>query len=165
MNTRVHPSGQRPPPAVPWPVWPLAALVLGSLLLVTWHQVEQRQAPLAQAMPVSWERSLRFVDRPNGDIAVLDASGGSEPIAVFSGEQGFLRGSLRALARERLRRGQGPEAPFLLQGHPDGRVTLSDPSSGERIHLESFGPTNVAVYSQLRTASPSAAIISRGVSP
>ncbi|TNF53158.1 MAG: photosynthetic complex assembly protein PuhC [Burkholderiales bacterium] len=150
---------------MPWPVWPLAALVLGSLLLVTWHQFEQRQAPVAQAMAVSWERSLRFEDRSNGDIAVFDAGGGSEPVAVFSGEQGFLRGSLRALARERLRRGQGPEVPFLLQGHPDGRVTLSDPASGERIHLESFGPTNVAVYSQLRTATPSAVIISKGVTP
>jgi len=164
MNARVHHPGDRTPPAVPWPVWPLAAMVLGSLLLVTWHRIEQQNAPAAQVMPVSWERSLRFEDRPNGDIAVLDANG-SEPVAVFSGEQGFLRGSLRALARERMRRGLGPQAPFLLQGHPDGRVTLSDPSSGERIHLESFGPTNVAVYSQLRSASPSAVIISRGVSP
>ena len=164
MTARVHSADPRQAPAVPWPVWPLAAMVLGSLLLVTWHRIGQQNAPVAQAMPVSWERSLRFEDRPNGDIAVLDESG-SAPIAVFSGEQGFLRGSLRALARERMRRGHGPQAPFLLQGHPDGRVTLSDPSSGERIHLESFGPTNVAVYSQLRSASPSAVIISRGVSP
>jgi hypothetical protein len=48
----------------------------------------------------------------------------------------------------------GPEAPFELVGHVDGRVTLRDTATGERINLESFGPTNAAIFSQLRWAQP-----------
>jgi putative photosynthetic complex assembly protein len=157
-------SVHTPPPAVPWPVWPLAALVLGSLLMVAWHQLGRQADPAPETAPVVWERSLVFEDLPNGDIGVIDASE-QQLVAVFAGEQGFVRGTLRALARERYRRGLGPQVPFQLQGHADGRLTLADPATGERIALESFGPTNLAVYSQLRTARADAVLISKGETP
>jgi len=65
------------------------------------------------------------------------------------GEAGFLRGSLRALTRERQRRGLGPAIPFELSARADGRLTLHDPATGERLDLESFGPTNAAVYARM----------------
>jgi hypothetical protein len=40
----------------------------------------------------------------------------------------------------------------LLIGRTDGRLTLQDPSTGQRIDLESFGPTNAAVFASLRLA-------------
>jgi putative photosynthetic complex assembly protein len=107
--------------------------------------------PATEADPVTWQRALHFEDRPNGDVAVLDAQDRQE-VARFQGEQGFLRGALRTLARERLRRGMGPSEPFLLSGHSNGRLTLSDPATGTRIALESFGPSNVAVFAPLRDA-------------
>ena len=79
-----------------------------------------------------------------------------QTVANFEGQQGFLRGSLRALARSRQRAGQGPEQPFVLTGHTDGRLVLLDPVTGDRINLESFGPTNAAVFAQLRPSTPPA---------
>ncbi|MFN5254812.1 MAG: photosynthetic complex assembly protein PuhC, partial [Limnohabitans sp.] len=73
-------------------------------------------------------------------------------VARFSGEQGFLRSTLRALARERQREKISAEAPFLLIGRTDGRLTLLDPATGQRIDLESFGPSNAAVFAGLRLA-------------
>ena len=135
----------------PWPIWAIGGLLALTLAVVAW-QSQIGGGPVKEDVPsVQWQRSLRFEDRPNGDIAVLDATTQRE-VAHFQGEQGFLRGSLRALARERQRNGLGPQAPFELTGHVDGRLTLRDTATGQRIALESFGPTNSAVFSQLQWA-------------
>ncbi len=107
--------------------------------------------PRTPDAPVQWQRDLLFRDLPGGDIAVLDHRTG-QAVARFSGEQGFLRSSLRALARERIRENLSSDAPFLLIGRTDGRLTLQDPSTGQRIDLESFGPSNAAVFASLRLA-------------
>lgn len=135
----------------PWPIWAIGGLLALTLAVVAW-QSQIGGGPVKEDVPsVQWQRSLRFEDRPNGDIAVLDTTTQRE-VAHFQGEQGFLRGSLRALARERQRNGLGPQAPFELTGHVDGRITLRDTATGQRIALESFGPTNSAVFSQLQWA-------------
>lgn len=135
----------------PWPIWALGALLALTLAAAAWQSRVDGGPVTAEAPSVQWQRSLRFEDRPNGDIAVLDA-GTQREVARFQGEQGFLRGSLRALARERQRSGMGPQAPFELSGHVDGRITLRDTVTGQRIALESFGPTNSAVFAQLQWA-------------
>ena len=135
----------------PWPIWAIAGLLVLTLSAAAW-QSRVAGGPVAQeTASVQWQRSLRFEDRPNGDIAVIDANSQRE-VARFQGEQGFLRGSLRALSRERQRRGLGPQAPFELTGHVDGRLTLRDTATGQSIALESFGPTNSAVFAQLQWA-------------
>jgi putative photosynthetic complex assembly protein len=127
-------------------------LALGALLLlVTLGAAGVRlsgagiRAP--DAAPVA-QRSLRFEDRPNGSVAVLDAASGRQ-IESVHGEAGFLRGALRAMARERRKQGLGAEQPFELIARADGRLTLADPATGERIDLESFGPTNAGVFARL----------------
>jgi putative photosynthetic complex assembly protein len=94
-------------------------------------------------------RMLRFVDRPDGGVAVSGAT-----LDVMHGEQGFLRGTLRGLARERKRRGLSGNEPLQLIGRADGRLTLADPTTGERIDLESFGPTNAAVFARWLELQP-----------
>jgi hypothetical protein len=42
----------------------------------------------------------------------------------------------------------------LLQAHADGSLTLDDPSTGERINLESFGPTQRATFAALQATQP-----------
>ena len=93
-------------------------------------------------------RALRFEDRPDGSISVIDAVR-NEEVTRLSGEGGFIRGALRALARERKLRGLDGREPFLLIARADGRLTLDDPATGQRIDLESFGPQHAGSFAQL----------------
>jgi putative photosynthetic complex assembly protein len=150
----------RPPPAAEAPVarraaavFPrlalaaLAALLIATVLAATAvrHSGVAIAAPDAPALAI---RSLRFEDAADGSVAVIDARDGAL-VRRIEGQQGFVRGALRALARERRRAGIGPQAPFQLIGRADGRLTLFDPATGHRIDLESFGPTNAAEFAQL----------------
>jgi putative photosynthetic complex assembly protein len=121
----------------------MLALTLGGVALVRLSGAPIRE-PDARTVARS---ELRFFDRPDGGIAVVDAVGGAT-LGVVHGEQGFLRGTLRGLVRERKRRGLSSDAPLQLIARADGRLTLADAATGERIELESFGPSNVAVYAR-----------------
>jgi putative photosynthetic complex assembly protein len=148
-------SGAPAPDSFPrWFLLGAAALVLVSLASVglvrlTGNGPDQRRA----AEPSTVERPLRFEDRPDGSIAVVDGRTGAL-VASVQGEQGFLRGALRALSRERRARGLGSEQPFQLVARPDGRLTLIDPVTDQRIDLESFGPTNAGKFASLLEPAP-----------
>ena len=121
----------------------IVALTLGGVGAARWSGFDGKQqdaAPTAQ-------RALRFQDRPQGGIAVVDAASSATLDTVY-GEQGFLRGTLRAVVRERKLRGLVSDAPLQLIARADGRLTLTDPATGSRIDLESFGPTNAAVFAR-----------------
>ena len=130
-----------------------AVKLLGSMLLLIllavgfarWQGISDKQVDAATV----WQRDLIFADGPQGSVVVKDAKNQME-IAKFEGEQGFLRSTLRALARERKRQSIGPDAPMQLLGRADGRLTLLDPSTQQRIDLEAFGPSNVAVFAGLQ---------------
>ncbi|MFM1987372.1 MAG: putative photosynthetic complex assembly protein PuhC [Pseudomonadota bacterium] len=125
----------------------LFAFVAAAAVRLSGVEVREPDAPAAAT------RMLRFDDRPDGSIAVTDATTGAA-VESFVGEQGFVRGVLRGLARERRARGLGPEQPFELIGRADGRLTLHDPATGRLVDLESFGPTNAAVFARLIAAAP-----------
>ncbi len=93
------------------------------------------------------ERPLAFADTPEGAVRVSDAATG-ERLAELHGEQGFLRGVLRGLARERRAQGVGATTPYVLSLHADGRLLITDPHTGQRIDLASFGPDNAAVFAR-----------------
>lgn len=133
--------------------WIFVGFLSSVFLVVALLRGQGMEIPQDQS-PVSWQRTLRFEDRPNGDVAVME---GQTPVEItrYSGEQGFVRGILRTLSRERMRRGIGSGPSFELIGHTDGRLTLLDPATGQRINLESFGPTNMASFAMLQpTARP-----------
>ena len=46
------------------------------------------------------------------------------------------------------------ELPFELIARVDGRVTLFDPSTGQRVDLESFGPTNTGEFARFLAMQP-----------
>jgi len=120
----------------------LATLILVAVVRFSGVDIRYADSPSQQV------RLLRFADMDNGDIGVINAQDGSE-LARFSGEQGFMRGALRAMARERKRRDIGPMDPFELHARTDGRLTLIDPTTHMRLDLESFGPTNAGLFAQL----------------
>jgi putative photosynthetic complex assembly protein len=123
------------------------ALISVGLIRITGNGPDQRIAA------TTVERSLRFEDLPDHGVLVSDGASG-EKLTVLYGEQGFVRGVLRALSRERHSRGLGSKPPFNLVAHVDGRVTLMDPATGERIDLESFGPTNTAEFARFLAMQP-----------
>jgi putative photosynthetic complex assembly protein len=136
--------------ALPQPVRLLGSLLLLVLLAVGWARWQGVSVRFEDAAAV-WQRELRFVDAPNGDVIALDAES-AQMVARFEGEQGFVRGALRALARERSRRGLGGEAALRLVARRDGRLTLMDPATGQRIELEAFGASNLARFASLQPA-------------
>lgn len=141
-----------PPRADNFPRWFLvsAGLLIGisltsvALVRITGNGPDQRRAAEAPQA----ERALRFEDRPNGDIAVIDGISG-RLVTTIHGEQGFVRGALRALARERKARGLGAEHPFELAVRPDGSLSLIDPVTQQRIDLHSFGPSHAGSFAAL----------------
>ncbi len=96
-------------------------------------------APVAQ-------RALAFADAPDGGIVVRDGATGEVALTLPQGTNGFLRGALRGLADRRRTARLPHEAPFLLTAWDDGRVTLEDPLTRQRVAVSSFGPTQVRSF-------------------
>jgi putative photosynthetic complex assembly protein len=94
-------------------------------------------------------RDLRFEDRSDGAVAVLRAKDHKVVEILPPGTNGFVRGVLRGLARERKSEGIGTEPPFRLTQWDDGRLSLEDSATGRRIELVSFGQTQFDVFAQL----------------
>lgn len=106
--------------------------------------------PEANVAAVPVERlSLRFEDRPDGAVVVRAADDGHVVRILEPGTNGFVRGVLRGLARDRMLRSVGPEPPFHLALWADGRLTLTDSSTGREIDLNAFGTSNLAAFAQL----------------
>ena len=97
------------------------------------------------------ERDLRFADGTDGSVIITDARDGG-PVEILTGENGFIRGALRGLARTRRSEGIGSEAAFHLASWSDGRLTLDDPATGRHLELEAFGSLNTEVFGRLLTA-------------
>jgi putative photosynthetic complex assembly protein len=91
---------------------------------------------------------LRFDDQPDGAITVRAEPGERLIATVPPATNGFLRGTLRGMARERRRDDGTPAAPFRLTAWNDGRLTLDDPQTGRRVDLEAFGATNEAAFAR-----------------
>lgn len=132
-----------------WSVGCLLAFTIGAVALVR----ITGNGPDQLAAATITERLLRFEDRPGGGVAVIDGETG-QLLTTVTGEQGFFRGAIRALTRDRASRKIGSAQPFRLISRTDGRLTLFDPVSGQRIDLESFGPTNAAVFAPFLTMQP-----------
>ena len=92
---------------------------------------------------------LRFADRTDGGIDLHDASDGATISTVPPGIGGFVRATMRGLARERRREGIGEEPPFTLTRWTDGTVSLEDKTTGRRVNLDAFGPTNAEAFARL----------------
>lgn len=135
------------------PLFALGGLVVASVLAVAAVRFTGIGAVHVPDAPAVSVREFRFEDRPDGSIVVLDAAGTHLLDTVAPGSNGFLRGTMRGLARERKRQGISPELPFRMIGRADGKLTLEDPGTGRRVDLGSFGPTNAAVFAQIMASA------------
>lgn len=131
-------------------ILPLAvcgSLILGALALVgpgMPPMVAQRglEAPAES-------RDLRFEDTTGGEVVIRDFASGEELLRIPVAEGGFVRGTLRALARERRQEQQGQDTPFRLSSWADGQVTLDDRATGRRVDLTAFGIHNAKLFAGL----------------
>jgi putative photosynthetic complex assembly protein len=134
----------------PFPRGPLigAALLIGFALLAAGLGRLNRPAETLVAAPVL-ARELRFTDQPDGSVRIVDVRNNAELTSFAPGTNNFARGILRALARQRRQAGVSPELPFRLAQTADGRLTIEDPATGERVDLGSFGTTNAGDFARL----------------
>ena len=130
---------------------PLALIAVGGLAALIWFVADfvdsgklTREADAHAVIT----KQLRFEDRGDGSIAVVSAPDG-QVVKVIEGEAGFVRGILRAMARERRIKEVNQAIPFELIARADGRLTLLDPATGNRIDLESFGKDNAIEFAVL----------------
>jgi putative photosynthetic complex assembly protein len=100
------------------------------------------EAPAAEAVAISFE------DRADGAV-VVRTEDGAERAVLAPGTNGFIRGVLRGLARERRMNGKGADTPFHLVLRVDGRLALADPATGRTLDLGAFGHTNADAFARL----------------
>lgn len=91
-------------------------------------------------------RDLRFIDRADGALRIVDAGGGTETVIEPGSTSGFVRGVMRGMARERMKYGVGREAPFRLTLWANGQLSLEDRATGRIVELSGFGDTNRAAF-------------------
>lgn len=130
-------------------LWAAAGLIGFSLLgavSVRAGLLPQVASPAAErereAVQPLVSRDLRFIDGEDGSVIVETLDGERlTAVAAFS-ENGFIRGVMRGMARERHMRNVGPDAPFRLTLWADQSLTLTDQETGREVELSAFGPTN-----------------------
>ena len=150
MQHREIDSGKFPP-AVLWGAGGLIVAVLLATAGVRSGLIgalpTTQQARAAAHVGVAEARSLRFEDQADGGVRIVDTADGSLAGTVPKGAlNGFVRGVMRGLARDRHLMRVGPDKPFVLTRWSDGALTLDDPSTHRHIELGSFGPTNRAAF-------------------
>ncbi|OYU36238.1 MAG: phosphonoacetaldehyde methylase [Novosphingobium sp. PASSN1] len=96
-------------------------------------------------------RTLSFSDRADGAVVVRDVTTGETVRVLIDGVpgNGFVRGVMRGMARERHSRGVGMAPPFTLTLWKNGTLSLDDKATGRSIELGSFGPDNRAAFAAL----------------
>ena len=98
------------------------------------------------APPAVASVELRFADRADGAVSVADARSGA-PVSVLAPDtNGFVRGVMRGLARDRMSRHIGPAAPFRLSLDHGGHLWLQDTATRRLIDLDAFGSGNRAAF-------------------
>ena len=98
--------------------------------------------------PIVATRDLRFEDGPAGSVLVRNAQTNAT-VEMLTGENGFVRGTMRGLARYRKSEGLGNGPAFRLTSYADGRLTLTDTANQRQIELEAFGTENRAKFDHI----------------
>jgi putative photosynthetic complex assembly protein len=133
-----------------------AALLLGTMAMtgmVSTGLLPRSAVPeasrAAQNVAPLEERALRFADREDGAVVVSDATSGATVRVIGFGEGGFVRATMRRLARARAAKGIGAEQPFILTRYDNGALALHDPATGGSAELYGFGADHVRAFAAM----------------
>ncbi|HUM13447.1 MAG TPA: photosynthetic complex assembly protein PuhC [Myxococcaceae bacterium] len=127
------------------------ALLALTLVLTAGARLTRATAPAVATAPAE-AIEVRFEDRPDGSIAMLEPASGRELARVPPASNGFIRGVLRGLFRERKLESLGRAGTFRIERRADGRLALEDLATHRRIDLTAFGPDNTAAFARLLEA-------------
>jgi putative photosynthetic complex assembly protein len=133
-----------------------AFVVVGLSLLGAGYKrwVNPSGPALLPVAKVTASRALRFEDAATGQVVVIDDSTGDIIEYLDVGTNGFLRATLRGLARARTAIAKGSDIPFVVERRANGQVLLIDPATERFIDLRAFGPTNAAVFTRYLVGPP-----------
>lgn len=103
----------------------------------------------AQNVAPAQTRLLRFTDREDGAVVVSDATSGEEIQVVGFGQGGFLRATMRRLAKARMAAGIGSTPPFELTLWENGALSLRDPETGRTVEIHGFGADHSRIFADM----------------
>ena len=126
------------------PPWRVLAVAVALLALTLWVAAGASQ----DTAPAQWQRPVMFDQAADGSVLAIEPRTG-EVLRRWQGEQGFVRGVIRTMARARVAHGLPPGGPYQLVGRQGSRLQLADDATDTRIDLESFGPSNWAEFAAL----------------
>ena len=140
-------------PTVPRPVL-LGALILvvASIVLVALARSSRVGLLIGSGdSPPVEVIKVQFEDRSDGAVVARDPDTGRILKVYPPGGQGFIRGVLRSMARQRKLASVGKKPPVNVARWSDGRLALRDPETGFFVDLRAFGSSNSAVFAALFT--------------
>ena len=138
----------------------IAVVLLGTMAYVFFKPERGVELPTTIAgskVAVVATRDIRFQDQLDGGIEVFDANTHAMIERVAPETNGFMRGAVRSLVRERKRSGIGADKPFSIVALADARLVLRDSVTDHEIDLASFGSTNALVFAKLLSKQDSVA--------
>jgi putative photosynthetic complex assembly protein len=126
-----------------------AGLIAASVIFVTIARLNGSGQGIQASAPIALTRTLLFEDRKDGSVGIWEPNKRDAMTILPGGTNGFIRATMRGLARERKRMGEDMSKPFQLSSHTDGTLTLNDTATGRMIDLGSFGVTNAQDFARL----------------
>jgi len=147
MTTSGENSGQVPL-AVIWGCGLLLTAAIAMTALSTAPERGKVETLSGETSAVTHSRLFTASDQPDGTVLVRDATSGRVLEVVDRDSNGFIRGALRGLARERGMQGIGSGEPFRLRLWEDGTLVLDDPSTGHLVALNAFGKDNAQAFAK-----------------
>lgn len=136
----------------PFPIkalYAVAALIAFALTAVAVARISGLSSAQVVESPAVDVLDLRFDDQAGGAVLVREAHSGEAVARLPPASNGFVRGVLRSLVRDRRARDLGGDLPFRLVRHSDGRLTLEDLATGQVIALDAFGAVNAGAFAAL----------------
>jgi putative photosynthetic complex assembly protein len=143
------PAASGSPPR--WSLIGMGLLVLATIAVAGLARQTGIGATGIPESPTVAQVDLRFEDKADGSVVIHDGAGALLATLAVS-QDGFIRGAMRSLTRQRQIVGVGQEQPFRLERRENGRLSLSDPATGGRIELDAFGPSNSAAFARFLPA-------------
>lgn len=151
MTTTTRRHDDEVPRAVLIAAGALILFVFAGVALIRLTTAPEAPGPVTSAA-MTQTRDLAFRDNPEGGVTVWDVREDRLAAVLVPGQGGFIRGVLRAMARERRTEGVAPGGAFRLSAYADGRLSIEDLATGRVIDINAFGIDNARAFATLLSA-------------